>query len=200
MVRNPWGNAIPLRKHLPMAWKHLWFSTFCMLFFSPVSAQEWGLGFGGAFVVEHLPEGYGYRPWQLLGHYGFRPFLQGRKTALRPYAEPQLVLAPTPDAGPSFEGGLNLGLQGEWQLDTDWRLQAAIGSGPHFLGLRTELQARGFIFSDNFTLRCARRLPSKWQLTCGVRFRHISNAGFQNPNKGIDNWFLLFGFRKAFSR
>jgi len=183
-----------------MPWKCLCFFTLSMLVFFPAGAQEWGLGLGGAFVVEHLPEGYGYRPYQWLGYRSFPPFAKGSRTALRPYAEPQLVLARTPDTGLSWEGGLNLGLEGEWRITPKWRLLGAIGSGPHYLGLRTRLQARGFIFSDNFTLGTALRLPSGLWLSGALRFRHISNAGLQSPNKGIDNWFLLLGFRKALNR
>jgi hypothetical protein len=73
-------------------------------------------------------------------------------------------------------------------------LYAAIGSGPHYITVETDRQARGFIFSDNFELGSAynfERINTAFLLK--FRFRHISNAGLKEPNGGIDNFFVIAG-------
>ena len=95
----------------------------------------------------------------------------------------------------SFEFGLNAGVTYGWDFGPIHAF-GGISSGPHFVDVETDLQARGFIFSDNFLAGLRSRIGSQWQLDTHVRFRHISNAGLQNPNKGIDNWLLVLGISR----
>ena len=84
-------------------------------------------------------------------------------------------------------------------LSDKFRLSLAMGTGPHFISLKTNRQSRGFIFSDNLELGLIYPV-SKLHLDFNlkVRYRHISNAGLEEPNGGIDNLFLVFSITKYF--
>lgn len=159
------------------------------------SAARWGGVVAGLpFVYEHLPEGRDYQPWQLLGWLTLTDLKKRGNDHLYWYAEPQLVLVTYSDgSGPDWEAGLNAGLMYQVALGKGWFATAAIGTGPHYVTVETPLQARGFIFSDNFEAGFIAPLGPDVQLHLRCRFRHISNAGLKNPNKGIDIFFALAG-------
>jgi len=159
-----------------------------------------GLNFGIPVVREHLPEGRQYLPFALLGYYPISDFFKNKNDHLIWYVEPQLVFVTfSPKAGSEFEFGVNLGIQYQFQLFQNTCLTAAVGSGPHFITVETSQQAKGFIFSDNFEAGLKRRLEKqKLNLNFRLRFRHISNAGLDKPNRGIDTWFLVTGVEKIF--
>jgi len=161
-----------------------------------------GISFGIPIVREHLPEGRQYQPFTLLGYYPIADLLKNKNKNdhLIWYVEPQLVIVSfSPNAGSEFEFGVNLGIQYQFQLFQKTYLTAAIGSGPHFITVETRQQSKGFIFSDNFEAGLKRTFEKqKLNLNLRLRFRHISNAGLDKPNKGIDTWFLVAGAEKTF--
>jgi hypothetical protein len=100
-----------------------------------------------------------------------------------------------------FEAGVNVGLIYNLRLSKNLLLDAGISSGPHFISINTNLQARGFIFSDNLIFGFSKQFEGKktdWEFMVQTRFRHISNAGLKEPNTGIDNFILYFGISKLF--
>ena len=92
-----------------------------------------------------------------------------------------------------FEAGVNLGIAYEYYIPNAAILFFGISVGPHYININTSQQANGFIFSDNVFLGVHQILSPKLMLTYQVKLRHISNAGLQNPNKGIDNLFAGVG-------
>lgn len=163
--------------------------------FRPANNLSVGIG----FISEKLPEGVSYYPQMLLAklylhHYG------KRDGGLSLYAEPQFVpviLSGSNDM--AFEFGANLGFQYVGKINKNVYASAAIGSGPHYITVQTDIQSPGYIFSDNFEVGFLFVLPKPdLQFNLRTRFRHISNAGIRNPNKGIDNWFLIFGLSHSF--
>lgn len=175
---------------------------YCLLL-SPMVPRLYGqrtapatFSIGWPVVNERLTEGVRYQPYQFL--YAAPVSSWGKKTGREweIFLEPQLVLALfNPPGKTNAEFGVNTGIALQQRLSDRFRLRAAIGTGPHFITVETRQQARGFIFSDNFSLgiigkpRVSDRLAG--HLT--ARFRHISNANLFLPNKGIDTWFLLAG-------
>lgn len=149
---------------------------------------------GFSAIPEELREGYLYAPITLLPSTSLWVF-----GAFSVYAEGQIVYANLPvSPGAAYEAGMNMGLRYQLALSPQWLLNAAIGSGPHYITVRTEQQAPGFIFSDNFELGLTYLPPGKaWGINLRSRFRHISNAGFKRPNIGIDNLFVIGGLRWA---
>ncbi|RMD74261.1 MAG: hypothetical protein D6818_03465, partial [Bacteroidetes bacterium] len=160
---------------------------FCLSANGTLRAQSdarWGGVVAGVpFVYEHLPEGRDYQPYQLLGWTTLANLKKRGEDRLYWYAEPQLVYVTYSDgSGPDWEVGLNSGLMYQLALGKGWFATAAIGTGPHFVTVETPLQARGFIFSDNFEAGLIAPLGPGLQLHLRSRFRHISNAGLKNPN------------------
>lgn len=153
-------------------------------------SQQMSLNYGRSVIDEALPEGFAYNPITRLintplYHFG----------AFSLYAETQFTRADNLLTGGSeFEFGLNGGIRYQVTVNRYVEVNAAVGSGPHFISLETRLQARGFIFSDNFELGFSFYLPAaRTSLNIKGRFRHISNAGLKKPNWGIDNLFLIVG-------
>ncbi len=152
--------------------------------------QQMSLNYGRSVIDEALPEGYAYNPVTLLANTPLYRF-----GAFSLYAETQFTRADNLlTLGSEFEFGLNGGIRYQVNLNRYFEVNAAIGSGPHFISLQTRLQAGGFIFSDNFELGFSFYLPAaKTSFNVKGRFRHISNAGLKRPNWGIDNLFLIVG-------
>jgi len=180
-----------------MSVRFLWFLLSCLPLNGAAQASvfhpytEINLGF--SIVSEALREGYNYQPITLLPATSL--WQLGRFSA---YAEGQLVYADIlVEPGRAYEFGINMGIRYHQPVVGPLYLTAAVGAGPHFITLRTESQAEGFIFSDNFELGfSAVRPKNKWGFNLRARFRHISNAGLQYPNLGIDNLFLVVGMRR----
>lgn len=158
-----------------------------------------GFHLGIPFAHEKLSEGRAYKPYQLLFYYNFKNLLKDRKNDLFIYLEPQLVWARfSPKTKKEFEFGANLGLEYRLNLSEQTAFTAAIGSGPHYISVETKQQAKGFIFSDNFTAGLRRKLgDTGFDLDLKCRFRHVSNANLMKPNKGIDSWFVIVGATKG---
>jgi hypothetical protein len=173
---------------------------FCGCFFTASGQADKSVGVhvGIPFFHERLSEGRLYKPFQLLFYYNFANLLKGKRNDLMVFVEPQLVWVHfSPSDKKEYEFGVNLGLEYRLNISDKSAFTAAISSGPHFITVDTKQQAKGFIFSDNFTAGFRRQLgDSGFDLDLKWRFRHISNANLEKPNKGIDSWFLLVGATK----
>lgn len=154
---------------------------------------SWSLGYSAK--DERLPEGYNYSPLAFFGQYRFAQF-----GSFDIYSEAQFARATSLTRGDGdYEFGFNLGLMYQLSLSPDMMLAAALGSGPYYITVDTRRQARGFIFSDNFELGLTYHPPqSHTALQLRARYRHISNAGLENPNGGIDNLFVIAGVTHLF--
>ncbi len=149
---------------------------------------------GNGVINEFLPEGDAYRPMTILGNFSIHRM--GKFTI---YGELQLVQTlGTLQTKTDYEFGTNFGFMFNQPITKELSLIAAIGSGPHYISVVTRLQASGFIFSDNFELGFVYEVPEFGSfVTAKARFRHISNAGIENPNGGIDNGFVVIGIGKT---
>ena len=142
-----------------------------------------------------LPEGIDYSPIVFLASF---PIYQKRRWAI--YSELQYAKAMQ---GYKFQAewefGMNVGFMYRFLVLDKFSTTLAIGTGPYFISLETSRQARGFIFSDNLQLGFVYPI-SKMDLDLNIkaRYRHISNAGFESPNGGIENMFFVFGITKHF--
>ncbi len=176
--------------------------SLLLLFSMKTFCQSWksvGVHLGIPIIHETLSEGRKYKPFQLLFYYNFANLLKGKKDDLFIYLEPQLVWVHfSPKDKKEWEFGANLGFEYRHNFSDKTALSAAIGSGPHYITVETKQQAKGFIFSDNFTAGLHQKLGnSGLNLDLKCRFRHISNANLEQPNKGIDSWFVIAGVSKV---
>jgi hypothetical protein len=160
--------------------------------------KYFGVQVAPSFIFENLPEGREYRPIMLLGYYTITDLLKRKRSNLYVYLEPQLVLVNfNPSTAKEFEFGANLGFEYQLPVGQKSFFTMAIGSGPHYFSTTTDLQAKGYIFSDNFEVGWRQQLEGgNYNLLLKCRFRHISNANLFKPNGGVDNWFLIAGVTK----
>ena len=164
----------------------------CVLFlFAPylLPAQEVNIGI--PIVQEKLPENYSYNPLFITVRF---PLFPQKEKRLQFYVEPQFALTfPPKGITRAFEFGSNLGLQyGIWERQKQ-AIKAAVGVGPHYTSLETAIQHKGFLFSDNIEIGFYQTISPNWGFQFKGRFRHLSNANLLQPNKGLDNWFILVG-------
>ncbi len=152
-----------------------------------------GFSLGASAIADVLPEGYAYTPLSMLLDVAI-----WQHGPWRIYGEAQFTSAVTSELEGEYEFGANFGFQYWLRLRPNLALAAGIGSGPHYITVETRRQANGFIFSDNFDLGLFWRISGLGaQVSIRTRFRHISNAGLQSPNGGIDNLFVVFGLAQA---
>lgn len=142
-----------------------------------------------------LPEEDNYQPL-LIGAIYHLPFYQ-TQNGFNIGADIMPHIGITPFNGKTyFEFGTNVQFNFNFQLAENHLFSMKVGAGPHFVNVDTERQAKGFIFSDNFAFSYRARLNDREQLGITTGFRHISNAGLQQPNLGIDNIMLGLEFAR----
>jgi len=170
---------------------------------SYITQKSKGFLLGISFVNELLPENYNYQLYQFIYNYSL-PILNQKNIKnhnLLVQFEPQINPVFLKGQKMEIEAGINVGLIYNYKLSENLLLDVGISSGLHFISISTELQAGGFIFSDNFILGISERMNGKkgdWEFTLQTRFRHISNAGIKEPNWGIDHFIFCFGISKLF--
>jgi hypothetical protein len=101
----------------------------------------------------------------------------------------------------NYEFGLNVRLGFNLQATPNDLFSFKIASGPHYITVETEKQASGFIFSDYYLITYDRRLylgNQAFALELEFGYRHMSNAGIQEPNRSICNFIFGLGFSKLF--
>jgi hypothetical protein len=148
-------------------------------------------------VEEVLPESIdnGYKPVLIQANFRFPLIKNNGLHQATLYVQPQFnpVLPITGYNQFLFETGVNLGIAYEYYIPQKAILFIGGSIGPHYINIETNLQANGFIFSDNLFAGVHQIVDRNWMLTYQVKFRHISNAGLQSPNGGIDNFFAGVG-------
>lgn len=165
-----------------------------------INSKTKGFLIGTSYVDEHLPEGNNYHPFKIIFKYA-TPLLKNndhRKSNIYLQLEPQFNPVIVTNSKNALEFGFNVGFLYHRILSEKSIIFTGIGSGPHFITIKTSLQANGFIFSDNFIIGYRQIINDKLPLELNIqtRFRHISNARIQEPNLGIDNFFILIGLSK----
>ncbi|NTW54147.1 MAG: acyloxyacyl hydrolase [Chlorobaculum sp.] len=102
--------------------------------------------------------------------------------ALEPFCNP----VSKPASG--VETGLNVFFRYLHPLAHSVKLVGEVGSGPMYLSIDSEEQGKGgFNFLNQFGLGAQVAVSGNSAITCGYRFRHISNAGTSQPNRGINS-------------
>jgi len=99
--------------------------------------------------------------------------------------QPQVVLVPF-ERHTEYEMGFNVVFSFGLALNPTTILSFNVGSGPHYISSTLTRQAQGFIFSDNFNFSIREKLGIV-ETSIFSGWRHISNAGLENPNAGVNN-------------
>ncbi|RXK87741.1 acyloxyacyl hydrolase [Chlorobaculum sp. 24CR] len=102
--------------------------------------------------------------------------------ALEPFCNP----VTEPDSG--VETGLDVFIRYLHPVAPSVKLVGEIGSGPMYLSIDSREQGEaGFNFLNQFGLGAQVAVSNNSAITVGYRFRHLSNAGASEPNRGINS-------------
>jgi len=112
--------------------------------------------------------------------------MQNSKGTLQLAFEPFCNPVTEPDSG--VEAGLDVFIRYLHPVAPSVKLVAEIGSGPMYLSIDSEEQGdAGFNFLNQFGLGAQFAVSDNSAITLGYRFRHLSNAGTSQPNRGINS-------------
>lgn len=121
--------------------------------------------------------------------FGMRNSKGTLQLALEPFCNP----VTEPESG--VETGLTVLFRYLHPVAPSVKLVAEIGSGPMYLSIDSKEQGDGgFNFLNQFGLGAQFALSSHDALTLGYRFRHLSNAGTSQPNRGINSNALVLSY------
>jgi lipid A 3-O-deacylase PagL len=149
------------------------------------------------FPYYNLEVNVGYHPI-LIGGYLHLPLYQARKNFnIAIDVLPQAGIVPF-DNSTEYELGLNIAFVFGFALGENNVISVNLSSGPHYITANIERQARGYIFSDNlnFTFRHKFKIIEAG-FTAGIR--HISNAGLEEPNLGVEDIVMGFTIARPFT-
>ena len=113
---------------------------------------------------------------------GMKECQNALQLALEPFCNP----VSKPETG--IETGVNLFFRYLHPIAPSVKLVSEIGSGPMYLSIDSEEQGKaGFNFLNQFGLGAQVAVSDNSAITVGYRFRHLSNAGTSQPNRGINS-------------
>jgi len=97
-----------------------------------------------------------------------------------------------------YEAGISFLFKYGFPLNNKLTPYLKVGTGPMFLGIDTKEQGSESNFVDSAAMGFSWFLKEDVSLDCEYRFRHVSNAGFDEPNKGIETNSVYVGFTYRF--
>jgi Lipid A 3-O-deacylase (PagL) len=149
------------------------------------------------FPYYNLQVGVGYHPI-LIGGYLHLPLYKAHKNFnIAIDILPQVGIVPF-DNTTEYEFGLNIAFAFGFALTPHDVFSINVGSGPHYITAQLDRQAHGFIFSDNISFAFRHKFKViEAGITAGIR--HISNAGLENPNIGVEDILIGFTIAKPFN-
>jgi len=152
----------------------------------------------------YLPEGMRYYIIPVGANFSFPLFKTkpGKDFNMSVDLFPHHVFVSVGDDRSDYEFGLNVRLGVNYSLSDNDVMSFKLATGPHYITVKTEKQARGFIFSDyyiicyNRLLNCNGDMP--YVLNFEFGYRHISNGWIKEPNRSISNFIFGLGFSMKF--
>jgi len=156
-------------------------------------------GFGGQKELL-LPIDYSYTLWffQMQYYYAFH---RRKHWGIELLTQPQYnitkfkILENIGGYTHGYEYGINIGVLLRFNFFKDFMsIYGFASTGPHYIPKTPIRQAEGFIFSDNFFGGVHIRLIKNIYFDLRAGFRHVSNAGIEKPNGGINTHVLSGGF------
>jgi hypothetical protein len=108
------------------------------------------------------------------------------------YLEPQYNIVT--NYSDNYEVGVGFGLEYRFKLVKNLDGYVMAGSGIHYISYHSKYQSAGLNFNDNLGYGVYIFTTKKSAINIGLRFRHISNAGLNKPNKGINSFITTLGY------
>lgn len=139
------------------------------------------------------------------------PFKQGRKFVYEATVEPQInfvkyrlfdrslnrpenALRRTVDQNHLMEIGLILGGIARYPITRNLSLYGMVSFGTFYLTNRNKRIAEGIAFANQGSLGIRIKVFNKTYFDVRAGMRHLSNAGIQKPNSGVNTFHLESGF------
>lgn len=142
---------------------------------------------------------YNYQVWLYQFQYNYS-FLNRHRWTLEAVVQPQFnytrykPVDDFPITVMGYEYGANFGIQLRHSVVDDILSIYCLASfGPHFIEGAPDRQADGFVFSDNLAFGLMFKLHEHLYIDLRRGFRHLSNAGLKQPNRGINNMLATGG-------
>jgi hypothetical protein len=184
---------------------------FCVFLFYTLSAQENNISLINSktvgILVEYgspyyfLPEGIRYYPLLIGGTFKFPIFKAKKFFNMSVGLFPHYGKVWVDSIKRYYEFGLNLRLGFNLAISDKDVIRLIAASGPQYINVETEKQAKGFVFSDNYLLNYERLIylaKQPFSISFEAGFRHISNAGIKEPNRSINNFIFGIGINYVF--
>ena len=129
----------------------------------------------------------------------FFPALNSYKGKLSFFIEPQFN--PVFNSGDDYELGLGLGIQYLYPVMDKLSVYVRAGISPHYIAIEKiqRHQENGFLFSDLVGTGLYYHLTESSAINFGCWLRHLSNAGLEKPNDGINSVFGVIGYSFSFN-
>ena len=127
----------------------------------------------------------------------YYPSLNSYEGNLSFYIEPQFN--PVINSESDYEVGLGLGFQYRYPVNDKMSAYFRAGISPHCITIETIHQANGFIFSDLIGVGVDYLLTDSSAVNLGFWFRHMSNAGMEKPNDGVNSFIGVIGYSFFFN-
>lgn len=122
----------------------------------------------------------------------------GKYSHLQYAVEPEINFVRHRDAGERFrqnqiETSVTIGIISRHYLGCDrkWSVYGILGTGPAYLDTDSERQSHGLAMINTVGVGISRPVQDV-VLELRPNFRHISNAGFNSPNRGLDTFNIQF--------
>jgi len=128
----------------------------------------------------------------------FFPALNSYQGKLSFFIEPQF--SPVFNSGDDYELGLGLGLQYLHPVHDKFSAYIRAGISPYYIAIEKiqRHQENGFLFSDLVGAGIYYHLTESSAISFGCWLRHLSNAGLEKPNDGINSVFGIIGYSFSF--
>lgn len=188
--------------------KTLFFVLFLIFLSNPCSAQEkkprhlqsveYLTGFGGGNLDRKGK--YEHTPFLVNFNYNFKSSTKKKNLppgifqfVLEPFVSYVLEPDPNMEVGTNFLFKVNILPKNE-----KFQPYAKAGTGIIYISQRTREQATQYNFNEIAGFGMSYFFNKDRAFTLEYRYRHISNAGLKDPNRGIDSTFVLCGISYKF--
>ncbi len=98
----------------------------------------------------------------------------------------------------SIETGVNLLIKYAFPLNKKLMPYIKFGAGPSFMGMDIREQGTRFNFVDTAGAGLSWFIKKNLSVDLEYRFRHLSNASIDSPNRGVETHSVLMGFSWKF--
>lgn len=163
-----------------------WQSLGAETFLGKLTGVDFFTGYGYAKVNEQAD----YHSYPLLVDFSFAIPRNHPESRLQFQLEPLIAYASQPSSNAEVGGSFFLKYR---VLTGKFQPYLKVGSGIIYLSQDFQEQATNFNFASSLAVGFSCLVQKEWGVALEARYRHVSNAGFKEPNSGVDSRIFLLG-------